>query len=407
MTLAGARLHYAAPWIALIAMAIFAGHTAVVLAQTRTVVLPEPHGTAVGLAVVLNSGSAWEIESESGLACLAARSIAEDTRGQLDALGGQIAIECDPASIRFTLLFPRQTWQTGAEVFLRTLFDHPVSESSLDAARAAVLRDAVIQDGNFIGQIRAALAESRFGSSHRWARPSLGRPETLARLGVDDVRRIVRTRFTPLRATAAIAGPVDSIAGREVLSRYLSESNLPVLVPSPTPLPGQRFVVVAGNTVTEWIGLAFPFHEVVDVDALRLLGHHVLTNIAPSPSRPEVFDAAIEFERHGDGGHLIVYLVTAPGRSAAWIERIEGIIRDAGEDRLPKARFEDLKRRFMGAHLLELSTPEARARDAALQLYFEHTYRSPEDRITAVTATRVRRAAASLGEPAVAVLGPR
>jgi hypothetical protein len=63
--------------------------------------------------------------------------------------------------------------------------------------------------------------------------------------------------------------------------------------------------------------------------------------------------------------------------------------------------------RYRGHRLDALATPEARAADAALQLFFDHAYRPPEERLDALDPAALRRAAASLGPPAVAMLGPR
>lgn len=373
----------------------------------RIAVLEEPLGTAVGLAIVLNAGSAWEMQPEAGVTYLAARAVAEEVRPQLERVGGRIHVECETANIRFQLVLSPRTWEAGAGAFLRTLFHGPIGDDAIEAARQALLRDAEFTAGSFAEEIRLALAQARFGAGDRWARPRCGRPETLARLGADDVRRMARARFTPSRATAAIAGPVDPVAARSILEGAGIASDLPILASAPTTDSDGGKVHVERSTVTAWLGLAFPFPPEVDEEAIRLLAFHLAESASPSVMRPEIHDIAVQVERHGDGGALHIYLVASPDQAETWAARLRAAVDDAADGSLDDDEIDALLLRYRGHRLDALATPEARAVDAALQLFFDHTYRPPEERLDALDPEAFRTAAASLGPPAVAVLGPR
>ena len=56
------------------------------LAQ-RILVLPEPRGTAVALAIDLNAGGIWDPAEQAGVSRLAAESILEGLRRELRVLG--------------------------------------------------------------------------------------------------------------------------------------------------------------------------------------------------------------------------------------------------------------------------------------------------------------------------------
>ncbi|HEX7052265.1 MAG TPA: insulinase family protein [Longimicrobiales bacterium] len=373
--------------------------------QGRLVILDEPAGTAVGLAVVINAGNAWETAAESGLGRLAAQAVVERARPRLAALGATASVACDATTVRFSLVLPAPTWQSAAELFFETLFEYPVGADAVARARAAVLEPVRMEEHSFTGDIRAALARARFGRSSRWARPPCGRAETLAALGADDVERMIRTRFLPTRATAAIVGPVDTAAAGALLRRWLSDSDLPVLVPAPDPTSGGH-IRVERATVTTWVALAFPFDRDADIEALRLLGFRIREAVGPSPARPEIFDAAVELERHGDGGALIVYLVTAPDRARDAADTVRELIHRSAAERMPAAEFDALLQRYRGHRLLALAAPEARAMDAALELFFDGAFHPAAERVADLTRSRLRHAADALGTPASAVLGP-
>lgn len=375
-------------------------------AQTRFVVVDEPEGAAVGVAVVINAGSAWELRSEAGLTYLAARSVIEGLDPELAALGGRAAVECDPIGIRFTLSVPAANWETGAGLLLGAIFGGMIEGAAVEVARRAILTESALAEESLSTAIRGALARAEFGDDARWARPGCGTAATIASLSVDEALHLVRTRFTPYRATAAVVGPVGEATARALLSRYLPDSALPVLVAAPAEAPVTRTHRIEQNAVTSWLGVAFPFPRAADPEALRLLAFLLEREITPAPSRPEIYDAAVEITQHGGGGTLIVYLVTAPTHARQWLDRVRALVGSTAATELQQPAFEALLRRYTGTRLLELESPEARARDAALQLFFEHAYTPPPRRIETLTPASLQGAAALLGDPAVALLGP-
>lgn len=381
--------------------------TRALAAQARLVVLNEPGGVAVGVAVVVNAGSVWEMKPEAGLTYLAARSLMAELRPALGPLGGRTAVECDQTGIRFTLLLPVATWATGTELFLDAIFGGSISDAAVELARQEILREAALAEGSLATEIRTTLAAEEFGDTDRWARPACGTAETIARLGASDARRLARTRFTPYRATAAVAGPVGEAVPHALLSRYLPDSELPVLVPSPTRGPAGQMRWVERNTVTAWTGIAFPFPQGANLEALRLLAFQIEREVGPAPERPEIYDAAVEIARDGAGGALVVYLVTSTTQTRQWVDRVSALVHTAADTEMQESVFDALLRRYTGQRLLELESPEGRALDAALQLFFEQTFTQPAARIAALTPTMLRESAAALGRPAVASLGPR
>lgn len=396
--LGAAILLAAAPWPAR------PGGTQV--ADRRVAVLPEPTGTAVALAVLVNAGTAWEADREAGLGHLAARAVVEEVAPRLDALGAVVTVHCGASAIGFTLLAPPATWRAAAGLFLDALFRSTPGEGAVARARAALVQTLAREEGSPAADARRALREAHFGRYSRWARPPCGRADNVAALGAADVRRMLRTRFVPSRAAAALAGPVTPREGLDLLGRGFGDVTLPVLLPRPQPTPRSGRQVLAQPTVTTWLGWAFPLPAEPDAHALDLLAFRIEQAVGPAPARPDVYDLAVEIERHGGGGALLISLVTAPDRADAWAARVEEVVRRAAEERVPETTFREVTRRYLGRRLLDLATPEARALDAARQLFFDHGHLPPDDVVRDLTPERLRRAAASLGRPARAVLAP-
>ncbi|NIP79172.1 MAG: hypothetical protein GWM90_08180, partial [Gemmatimonadetes bacterium] len=101
------------------------------------------------------------------------------------------------------------------------------------------------------------------------------------------------------------------------------------------------------NTVTAWVGLAFPFDD-VEGEALRLLGYRLREAIAPGPDRPGVLGVATEVERHPGGGALYVYFLSEPGDALAWSERVRDLVAETARAPLSTDVFAALLRRYRG-----------------------------------------------------------
>lgn len=376
------------------------------LRAQRSLVLAEPRGTAVALALDLNVGGASEPGEQAGVARLAADAILEGVRPALTELGASARLDCDRFGLRLTLLAPLSTWLAAAGLFLEAVFHPQVRAEAFDSARARLLRLLGFREGDPAAEIQAAAHEALFGETHPWARGACGRRDTVERLSVAEAEAAATARFTPARAAGAIAGPVEPATAEALLARTLGDTRLPTLlpVPDPPPQPGTRYV--PSPMVTAWVAVVFPLPAQPDDEATRLLAYSLRESLRPSPDRPRVVDAAAEVERFGGGGALVVYVAADPEGAHGWAARVQALVDSAAAGPLDAPAFDLLLRRYRGERLLEQATPEARAADAADRLFFDHAYAPPAQRIDALTPARLRSAAAGLGRPALAYLGP-
>lgn len=380
--------------------------SAVPAAAQRTVVVPQRQGTAVGLALALDAGGIWDREAEAGAGRLAGEAVLEALRPELDALGAVARVECDRVALRFTLLAPPATWRIAAQMLLDAVFHPTIEEAALEAARSTLLRALRIEEGSPVEEIRVLTHEALFGKGHRWARPRCGSPETVEELDAETVQRAARLRFDPDRATAAIVGPVDEADARALLTGALGDQALSLILPAPTPPPLPTTRLVDDPTVTAFVGMAFPLPPNPDDEATRLLAALLADGLGPGAARPEVSDATAVVERWGGGGALVVYGVVAPDHAQDWANAVRSRVGELAAEPEGEARFDAALRRYRGLRLVAMAAPETRAADAAERLFFDHDRTSSAERIDGLTAARLEQAAATLGEPAVAVLGP-
>lgn len=372
----------------------------------RTLVLAEPHGTAVALTVDLNAGGIWDPTPQAGVSRLAAEALLEGARPALTRLGASAHVDCGQFGLRFTMLAPPSTWRAAAELLLDAVFHPRVEEGAFESARMRLLRSLSFQAGDPAAEIRTAAFEAFFGAGHRWARGPCGQEETIRAVTVEDARTAAALRFTPARATAALTGAFVRQDAADLLERSFAGERLPLLLPlpEPPPLPGSR--EIESPAITTWLAVVFPLPREPDDEATRFLAARMLQALRPSPERPEVVDAAVEVERFGGGGALVTFVAAEPRRARVWAERVRALVDSAAAEPLDAPAFRLALRRYRGARLLALETPEARALDAADRLYFDHAFQPPDARIAGLTAERLRSAASALGPPAIAILGP-
>jgi hypothetical protein len=367
------------------------------------VVVEETGATAVAL-VVVTPGSGWELPGTEGLTLLAAHALLEQARPRLEPLGARAGVECQPAAFVFTLLAPPASGAGAATTFLAVLFGAEPDSGAVAVARARLAPALALERGHPAGEAWTAIRRAAHGDPldpAGWGGPACGLPGGADRFRLSDVRA-ARHRFDAERSVAALVGPAGVAAGVTFPAR---------IGVAGSPLDAPRRVVegrehVERNTVTAWLTLAFPFHLPADLEALDLLGFLLQEYVAPTLERPEVYNASYTIEEHGAGGTLTVHLVLEPGVAGAYARRLETHVRrlaGAGPDETGFAR---LQRRHAGQRLARRAAPEARARDMALARAAGRAAGDGWPVGPSPGPARVRAAAAALGSPARAVVGP-
>jgi predicted Zn-dependent peptidase len=365
-------------------------------------VVADPEATALAVAVV-TPGSAWELPGTEGLTLLSAMTALEAVRPSLDSLGAHARVDCSPAVFTFSLVAGRDDWAPALRVFLDGLFRPAPGQDDLARARARLAASLDLDQASPAWQarlaVRRALHEDSLDSG--WLGPACGVPETLSFFDLADVRAGAH-RFAPRLAHLAALTPVASQTVARALERRIPAGPRPRIPAPRVTTAGRRYV--ERNTVTARLAVAFPFDAGADLEAIRLLGAVAVDAVAPGVDRPESYTAGHELIRHGEGGALVVRVVTTPAAAAEYAARIESVVRSA-RDGVSAPVLERVARRHRGLRLAALAQPEARAAEMALDLALGRT--PVPWPVLEIAGPRLRSAAMALGAPARSVVGPR
>jgi predicted Zn-dependent peptidase len=187
-------------------------------------VLPGSATAAVGAWV--RSGSAHEDAGVAGithlLEHLLLRRSGERTPEQIaeliDSLGGAVDAFTTRETCAVTAHVPAERFDEALDLVLDAVFRPCLQAAEVELERGVVAAEFdLIQDSPVEAVAENALAAC--WGDHPLARPVLGRREVVNRLGVRDLDRFHRARFTPANLLLVAAGPVDEALIRERVAR--------------------------------------------------------------------------------------------------------------------------------------------------------------------------------------------
>lgn len=186
------------------------------------------------LTLVLDAGAVAEPPGREGLALLVAAALSEGA-GDQDAyafavagerLGAAWHADVDWDSMRCGFEVPIAGLPAAAELLaaaVRTPAFDPAAVARVTAERLDELLVELSQPGP---RAAAAFAAEVFSGGSRYARPLGGRPDTVAAVTDDDVRRFHGERFGPDTATLLAVGDLDGVdvdaLGRTVFEGWAS-----------------------------------------------------------------------------------------------------------------------------------------------------------------------------------------
>ena len=386
------------------ALACLAGRAAA--QQDRIVIRSEPGTPVVAQEFLLSVSPADEPDLQSGIAYLTARAATAPMRPALDSLGATLEVQARHDGLEFTLTAAPDVWEDASRLLLVALFRDPT-----DTATTARERDRIRQELEASENSPAAVAgrasdAQLYGADHPWARPAMGTSESVATLTPGDVDVFLRKNFTPDRVTIAVVGPVDPVQARGFLRGRLNAAPLEPAAPPPVQ-PGDSAVRQEFGSITAWVTASYRFGADADLEALRLLSSVVAERFAFGPSSRQLYDARGEMVRHAGGGELRFTLVVPPAEVDTWAGRLRAAVTSASDAPLPAGAFADRIRRYRGERLLELDSPEARARMLARELLLTGSrVTEPMVPLGGLTPERLQKAAQSLQAPVMVYLGP-
>lgn len=370
----------------------------------RLAATPEPDAGIVAVALRVAGGSADDTPAQSGRTQLAAMAALAAVQPALDSLGARAEAECGRTSTGFLMLAPPETWEAAARRFAAAIFAAAPDHQAISRARRRLAGSTMLENGNPTWQVRLVTRQALYGIHHSWTRPRCGLPETIEQIPDSVIAARAHAAFRPERAVAAVNGPIDVQQAEHVFGEWFGPSRVPT--PASTLVPGDSVRVAERNTVTAWLGFAFPVTGPADPEALRMVAFLLRDATRPGPDRPALLGSAVEIERHGGHAALFVYLVTEPDAVGNWLEQVPDLVRRTAASRMSTRTFQQHLQRFRGVRFRQLATPDARARRNADALFFGTPLTHPDRAIDALTPHLLQQAAAALGPPARGIVGP-
>jgi predicted Zn-dependent peptidase len=389
-------------WLAGAIAALFAALPAA--AQDRIVVRQEPGTPVVAAEVLIAVGPADEDSASAGITYLTARSVTAPILPVLDSLTAQLTVQQHKDAVSFTVIAAPDNWEEATRTLLVALFRDPVDSVATVRQRAATVAELEAREASPADALARQVNAAVFGEDHPWGRPAVGTAASVRRIPVRQVDSYLRTGFTADRAVVAIVGPVD---------REAADAMRAFMDPGPVrrtevdaPTPAREPVRQQYNSITAWVAAVYPFGEDADEEALRMLAELAVDRVSFGPLRPQVYDSRAEVTRHAGGGELRLELVVPPREVEEWATRLAAAVAEFAGEALGEAQFADRLRRYRGERMLELESPEARARVLARQALV--TGRTPARLadVDGLTAARLHQAARSLSDPIIVFLGP-
>lgn len=375
------------------------------VAQDRIAVLTEPGTPVVAADLLLSVGPADEGDDSAGIAYLAARTVVGPLRVALDSIGAEVSITPHKDALSFTVTAAPEVWEEATERLAAALFREPPTSAIVTRERRAIAAELRGRAANPADAATRAMDQAFFGLGHPWGRPTVGTPQSVERISFDEVDAFLRENFTPDRAFAAVAGPVDAADAIAHL-RPLLGSTFPApveLVPfRPVRAPVRREY----NSITTWVSASFRFPETGDEEALRFVAYLVTDAVSFGPAQRSVYNVWSDVFPRTGAGEIRLQMVTPPDEASDWVERIGDAVERIASRTMIDDVFEAHLRRYGGERLMRLISPEDRARAASRQLFLTGRITGLSPDLSEMTQERVRRAARALESPAIVLLGP-
>lgn len=385
-------------WLAALALA-----AAPAAAQERVVVRAEPGTPVVAAEVLIAVGPADEAEGKEGITYLTARAVTAPILPVLDSLAAELDVEQHRDAVSFTVTAAPDNWQEAVRTVLVALFRDPVDSVATVRQRTATVAELTAREASPADALAREVDAAVYGEDHPWGRPAVGTARTVGRIAVREVDAFLRSGFTADRALVAIVGPVDRDAGR-TLQAFMDPGPLrtsEIAAPTRADEPVRHQY----DAITAWVAAVYPFAGDADEEAVRMLARLAVERVSFGPLRPQVYDSRADVERHAGGGELRLQLVVPPREAEEWAERLTEAVGEFARAPLDEPVFAERLRRYRGERLLELETPEARARALARAALVGGSTARLVD-LDGLTAARLHAAARSLADPVIVYLGP-
>ncbi len=363
-----------------------------------------PATTLVAVTAVIPVGSADDPDEAPGTARLVAEGIARTVRWRIDPDAARVETRVERGYTAFTLLATPDVWETAWGVLEDHLFRVPLEDAPLEAARTDLLATFTFEQGAPVREFQRELYMTLGGATSPWSRDPRGTPESLKAVDPAALEDFRATHYQLATATAAVVGPVTQTEARAALDPLGTQ---------PVPeTPSERIAWRRGDRIglqrdvtNSWITAMYPAPRDLPRTQLDFVAHEAQEALNPSPPDPGLFSLTVRIEDTPRGPVMVVEAAVMPEVQSVWEKRILDTV--SGLEKAPNdALFTFHRRRFRNQILVREGMPEQAALRMALDLQRDGRVRPLQDQIWALGPKELAKAAQTLGEPRILIMGP-
>ncbi len=305
------------------------------------ILAPDHSSQVVGISVWYDAGSRHEPTAKAGLARLFERLLFAGTAhvppgGHATVttdLGGRVSASVDEEVGRFTTVLPSSRLSLGLWLEAERMGSLAVNDTTVAEARLGLLEEL---RGQLDNEPYAAAISRGIGSLYDstacagYTHSPAGTLLTISALGTADAQQYLRERYAPNRARLVVAGDLDPVVTRRLVTEYFSGiprgPEAPAATCTPAYSPGARELRESDpNASSIGAGLFYriPPHDHADTPALELL-EIILSQGSAGRLTSELMRTAraaygtqggILGERRGPGAFAL-FAIASPGVSA-------------------------------------------------------------------------------------------
>ncbi len=394
----------------------------------RVIVRENPVAPVVAVSLLVAAGTRWERPDTAGISNFVDAVMVKGTtkRSGADiaetvaALGGKMSAagDVDYSEVRGTAL--ARFWHQLLDLTAELVLEPKLAASDVDEERGYVLSRIQRRHDNPNARAFDELYAALYGA-HPYALPTLGTPQSLARMDRAAVVAHYRAFYTPERMVLAVSGQVvasEVLAEARRLFGGMPRGAATPDAPIAPPLASDRRVVIRqpAQQAQILLGAVAPAMDDPDHAAVKVLSTVLGGGMAGRlfvelrDKRGLAYTAASYYDAMREPAPLILYVGTAPENEARTEEALSAEVARIKTERVGDDELARAKGYVLGRYALDRRTNERQAWYLAFyeltgvgEGYTERYRRAVE----AVTAADVQRVAARyLARPTTVVLQP-
>lgn len=387
-----------------------------------------PHANSVALGIWLSAGSREDPQGKEGLAHFTEHLVFKGTEKHsareiariIDSLGGQMNAATSEEYTVYHATVLAEGMETALEIMAELVTSPRFAREDIERERGVILEEIREAEDSPDDVAMRLLDATLWGDDHPLGRPILGRRETVATLGQDELRWFFDRFYRDGRKAVVLCGKVDPEEAAS-LARKLFTPSRDTRIPQRSAPRGRSGLRVTERPIQQvHLALGFPTCPAGAPERIALEVLHTVLGGGMSSrlfqrvreERGLVYSVTSFVRYYTDVGYLGVYAAAEPNRAGEILKLIFSEVEDLARRGPREEELEWAKGRVRGLFLIGLETPAGRMSRLGWLEALGLPPTPPADvlgKLTQVTPDDIRKLAAKYLAPeraALALVGP-